>query len=92
LLSNLRNGKYFGGGKIVYIMRVIEYQFRGLPHCHVVFRLDNGPIHSDKCACISWIETYINTITPQLNDESTDEDHKYLHLVNTAMHHTCAKG
>jgi len=73
-------------------MRVIEYQFRGLPHCHVVFRLDNGPNHSDKNACISWIETYISTTTPHLNDNSTDEDIKYLHLVNTAMHHTCAKG
>jgi hypothetical protein len=92
LLHNLRNGKYFGGGEIVYIMRVIEYQFRGLPHCHIVFRLQNGPCHSDKQACIRWIEKYIGTTTPTLDEFWTNEDQKYLHLVNTAMHHTCARG
>ena len=28
-LSNLRAGKYFGAHKVVYIIRVIEYQHRG---------------------------------------------------------------
>jgi hypothetical protein len=92
LLFNLRHGKYFGGGKTVYIMRVIEYQFRGLPHCHIVFRLDNGPSHSDRMACIQWIERYICTVTPIINYASSEYDKKHLHLVQTAMHHKCARG
>ena len=31
-LHNLRNGHYFGGDSTVFIIRVIEYQERGLPH------------------------------------------------------------
>ena len=31
-LSNLRAGKYFGAHKVVYIIRVIEYQHRGKSH------------------------------------------------------------
>jgi hypothetical protein len=34
LLHNLRSGKYFSNRKIVYDIRVIEYQHRGLPHFH----------------------------------------------------------
>ena len=40
LLTNLRNGKYFGGKKTCFIVNVIEYQERGLPHAHIVFRLE----------------------------------------------------
>jgi hypothetical protein len=73
-------------------MRVIEYQFRGLPHCHIVFRLSNGPSHSNKDLCIQWIEQYICTTTPKLNETSSDIDIKHHRLVQTAMHHTCARG
>ena len=41
LLHNLRNGKYFGDGRIAYMMWVIEYQHRGLPHAHIVFQMDS---------------------------------------------------
>jgi hypothetical protein len=36
LLHNLKNGKYFGGDTTVFIIHVIEYQERGLPHAHIV--------------------------------------------------------
>jgi len=39
-LYNLRNGKYFGGRKTEWITHVIEYQERGLPHAHIVCRLE----------------------------------------------------
>ena len=42
--GNLKNGKYFGS-KTTYILHVIEYQHRGLPHVHIVYRLENGPDH-----------------------------------------------
>jgi hypothetical protein len=34
--KNIRNGKYCGGREIIYTFHVIEYQFRGLPHAHIV--------------------------------------------------------
>ena len=92
MLYNLRHGKYFRGGKTIFIMRVIEYQFRGLPHTHIVFRLDNGPCHSDKQACIDWIEKYICTTTPYIDESSSETDRKHLELTKTAMHHKCARG
>ncbi len=37
---NIKNGKYFEMRKVSYIIHVIEYQYRGMPHAHMVFRLD----------------------------------------------------
>lgn len=43
-LHNLRHGKYFGKQyKLRYIMHVIEYQHRGLPHAHVSVKFDGVP-------------------------------------------------
>jgi hypothetical protein len=39
---NIRNGKYFDGRELIYTFHVIEYQCRGLPHAHLVVRLDNA--------------------------------------------------
>ena len=33
---NIRNGKYFDGHETTYTFHVIEYQYRGLPHAHLV--------------------------------------------------------
>jgi hypothetical protein len=41
-LHNLRSGKYFGRDTTVFIIRVIEYQERGLPHAHIVYRLKHA--------------------------------------------------
>ena len=59
LLHNLRNGKYFGDGRIAYMMRVIEYQHRGLPHAHIVFQMDNAPHIDDKTASAEYIDKYV---------------------------------
>jgi hypothetical protein len=40
--TNIRNGKYFESHKVIYIIHVIEYQYHGMPHAHMVFRLDNA--------------------------------------------------
>jgi hypothetical protein len=40
--TNIRNGKYFESRKVIYITHVIEYQYCGMPHAHMVFRLDNA--------------------------------------------------
>jgi hypothetical protein len=39
---NIRNGKYFDGCELIYTFHVIEYQYRGLPHAHLVVRLDDA--------------------------------------------------
>ncbi len=33
---NIRNGKYFDGCELTYHFHVIEYQYRGLQHAHLV--------------------------------------------------------
>ena len=40
--TNIRNEKYFQSREVIYIIHVIEYQYHGLPHAHMVFRLDNA--------------------------------------------------
>ncbi len=39
---NISNGKYFDGRDIIYTFHVIEYQYQGLPHAHLVVCLDNA--------------------------------------------------
>ena len=39
---NLRNGKYFDGCELTYHFHVIEYQYRGLPHAHLVARFEEA--------------------------------------------------
>ncbi len=39
---NIRNGKYFDGRDLIYTFHLIEYQYRGLPHAHLVVCLDNA--------------------------------------------------
>jgi hypothetical protein len=39
---NIRHGKYFDGHEKIYTFHVIEYQYRGLPHAHLVVRLDDA--------------------------------------------------
>ncbi len=40
--TNIRNGKYFELGEVIYIIHMIEYLYRGLPHAHMVFHVDNA--------------------------------------------------
>ncbi|XP_054274704.1 uncharacterized protein LOC128994295 [Macrosteles quadrilineatus] len=45
LLRDLRSGAMFG--RSVYIVHVIEMQMRGLPHAHIVFKIDgDGPVQA----------------------------------------------
>jgi hypothetical protein len=56
LLHNLRSGKYFGFRKTAYDIRVIEYQHRGLPHFHLVCKLQDMPDREDSAAVVAWID------------------------------------
>ncbi len=46
---NIRNGKYFDGLELIYTFHVIEYQYCGLPHAHLVVPLDNAHDIDDPC-------------------------------------------
>ncbi len=46
--TNIRNGKCFKSRQVIYIIHVIEYQYCGLPHAHMVFHLDNAPDIDDN--------------------------------------------
>ena len=39
---NIRNNKYFDGCELTYMFHVIEYQYRGLPHAHLVACLEDA--------------------------------------------------
>ena len=40
--TNITNGKYFELREVISIIHAIEYQYCGLPHAHMVVRLDNA--------------------------------------------------
>jgi hypothetical protein len=40
--TNIRNVKNFESGEVIFIIHVIEYQYHGLPHAHMVSHLDNA--------------------------------------------------
>ena len=88
LIHNLKAGRYFDS-KCVYLIHVIEFQHRGLPHVHIVYRLENGPDHSDKQACIQFIDKYISAKMPIITNESSDEDLRYEQIVKDMMIHEC---
>ncbi len=45
---NLRNGKYFDGCELIYSFHVIQYQYCGLPHAHLVACLKDAPDITDQ--------------------------------------------
>ena len=55
-MHNLRNGKYFGNRKTAYDIRVIEYQHRGLPHFHLVCKLQDTPKRDNIEAILNMID------------------------------------
>ncbi len=40
--TNICNGKYFGGRELTYHFHVIEYQYHGLTHAHLVAWLEDA--------------------------------------------------
>ena len=79
-----RNGKYFGGAKVSFIIYVIEYQHRGLPHAHIACRMTNAPNHKHPQECIAYIEQFISAEMP------AEEDAEYHDHVKTKMLHKCS--
>jgi hypothetical protein len=89
LLANLRAGKYFKG-RVIYEISVIEYQHRGLPHAHIVMKLDGAPMASQPIEASAWVDANISAKMPIITEASTPEDIAYAELVETHMTHKCA--
>jgi hypothetical protein len=83
-LQRLRQGAYFGGGKPVYLMYVIEYQHRGMPHAHIVARLTNHPTTLREK--VEWVDKYISARCP-----CPDTDPDYHRLVQEHEVHHCSR-
>ena len=58
-------GKYFGGRHAAALIHVIEYQWRGLPHFHLVVRLEDAPNYYDPIAVREFIDENIYAEIPQ---------------------------
>ena len=91
VLKNIRAGKYFGPHQVVYMIRVIEYQHRGLPHAHIVVKLKDLPtVAEDREAVIDWIDTNTSACMPPNNHGgSTEDEMRYRELVESFMVHNC---
>lgn len=90
LLKNIEKKKYFGNRKIIYLMRVIEYQHRGMPHAHIVIKLSDMPGDNDIQGQIEFINKYISAKAPTLHEKSTPDDKRYCSYVHKHMTHKCS--
>jgi hypothetical protein len=95
LIHNLRTGKYFEKGIVQYIMYVIEYQHRGLPHAHIVVRLNNHPENEEEIAKLRFISKHIQARYPNalpLNSSAAEKVlyDKYVDLITSKMLHKCS--
>ena len=87
LIHNLRQGKYFGGKKTSYDLRVTEYQNRGLPHAHIVCQLENVHFDINSNDELNFINQHFCTVLPD-----KDLDPHYYNLVKNKMTHKHSKG
>ena len=102
----MRIGKYFkiidsvnNYHKIKFEVRVIEYQRRGLPHAHLVFKFEDKemPLYSDKDNLSKWIDHHISAVYPRTTSdeepldlhENYEEDLEYAEIVKNHMIHKC---
>ncbi len=71
LNMNLRNGKYFDGRELIYSFHVIEYQYHGLPHAHLVARLKEAPDIPDQNHedLINFVDSHIVAELPYFEGE-----------------------
>ena len=71
LKANIRNGKYFSGSTVTYTFHVIEYQYRGLPHAHLVIRLTDAPDidNPDKDALINFVNKHFLAEMPRFEGD-----------------------
>ena len=86
-------GKYFGGRCAAALIHVIEYQWRGLPHFHLVVRLEDAPNYYDPIDVREFIDEHIYAEIPQRQNYQHLNDSQfalYRETVGAHMLHKCA--
>ena len=76
-LDDLRKGVFFENRKTVYIISVVEFQWRGHPHAHIVYRVQGDRLTGDE------IDRMITTSYMQCKTENERK------LLKTFMTHHC---
>ena len=94
-LNNLTKGKYWPDGSpksVSYILHVIEFQHRGLPHAHIVFRINETPTDLEVSETINLVDSMISAELPEVVEGAEDEEEqiKLLELVRRFMVHKCS--
>lgn len=96
-LAKLQKGDFYPSAfSTDYIMRAIEFQHRGLPHAHIVFRLKEAPddeSHMDDI--IAFVDMMITAefpLEPVVGSRTEAADRRYLELVSTHNMHKCLVG
>lgn len=90
-LHNLRYGKYFGNKeKPKFLIHVIEYQHRGMPHAHIVVSFYDAPTSDANTEeeLAAFIDMHITA--EHMSQPETDEDLHYEQLITDHMTHHCA--
>ena len=78
---NIRNGKYFDGRDIIYTFHVMEYQYKGLSHAHLVVRLDNADDIDDpnREDLISFVNRHFVFVAEMPHFEGEEHQNVYMH-------------
>ena len=86
LINNIKSGKYFNGAVPVYMMYVIEWQERGLPHAHIIIRLTNHPNKED---IERFMDDFICAERVAVSTTDSEVTKKYKQYVDQYMIHKC---
>jgi len=90
-LHNLKGGHYHNL-KVVFLIYCIEFQHRGLPHAHIVYRTEG---HPDNCSAderVAFIDTHVSAEMPESDagELPTSTQNRYCELVRKHMIHKCS--
>lgn len=85
LLKNIKSGKYFDlkEKKVDFLIYVIEYQYRGLPHAHICIRDPNAPPKYDHDS----VGAYIDSILTARFPDDLNEWPEYVAMIRKNMFH-----
>ncbi len=74
---NIQNGQYFDGHESTYTFHVIEYQYCGLPHAHLVAQLDDAnDIDDPNCEdLINFVNRHFAAEVPCFDGEEYQNIH-----------------
>lgn len=94
-ITRLSDGTVFGHKKL-FIQRVIEFQTRGLPHAHILLRLNiANPLSAEDVNRFVCARLFIHEACPRNLERTAVCDcaaHRLSKIVETSMIHVCTHG